>query len=164
MRASLQREGPILTKMWTSRLWANTDFKMRVWATLRLIASAGLNNSVSHFKRESEQLHVSLEVWVWATPRVFLNACLRTSRFDFNTDFECCVYTITRGLHPARDHISIITDPITGLINSSHNGRVNLHYGGISGDNYTPITPINSLKDYERGEEDFWDFEPRISS
>ena len=45
-------------------------------------------------------------------------------------------------VHVQREtHIFVITDPITGSINSLCNGGVNPHYGGILGDNYTPMTP-----------------------
>ena len=79
-RALLQREGRILTKMWTSHPGANTDFKcrseqicisfqMRVWATQCFTSNAGLSKFVFHlkygseqlrFKRGSEQLHILL--------------------------------------------------------------------------------------------------------
>ena len=62
---------------------------------------AGLSNLVSYFKRGSkeprilrgsEQLHVTRFARVWATPR-----------FDWDTDMECCIYTVTRIPRPAWD-------------------------------------------------------------
>ena len=55
----------------------------------------------------------------------------------------------------ARPRVSVITDPITGSINSQRNVRVNLHYGGILGDNYTPI---NSLESYKEKKEKFFSY------
>jgi len=66
-RASPQREGHISTKMRTSRPWAN----------------AGLSNSASLFKRGSKKLRVSLQIWVWATPRLTSNASLSNFASQF---------------------------------------------------------------------------------
>jgi len=71
--ASLQREGRILTKTRTSRPWAHANFKR------------GMSNSVFHFKRGPEQLCISPQTQVWATPHFNFNACLLASCFDFNT-------------------------------------------------------------------------------
>ena len=55
----LKRESCIHGQMWTS--------------------NADLSNSAFHFKCESEQLHISLQTRVWATPHFTLNAGLSKS-------------------------------------------------------------------------------------
>jgi len=56
MRTSLQREGRVSTEMETLRPKKNRDFK---YESEELCIS-----------RESEQLRVSLQIRVWATPRL----------------------------------------------------------------------------------------------
>ena len=58
--------------------------------------------------------------------------------------------------------VFVVTDPITGSINSPHNMGVNPHYGGILGKNYIPEHPINSLESYEEKRGLFGDIRLRL--
>ena len=98
--------------------------------------NASLSNSTSYFKRGSKQLGALRPTRVWEILCLTSNASLSNSAL-----WDVRVYNKQREIRIQRKtYVSIVTDPITGSINSQRNKRVNPHYGEILGDNHTSMT------------------------
>jgi len=104
-----QREGRVSIKMQISRPRRKANIKrgsekpwvslqMRVWATPRLISSAGLSNSALHFKRGSEIPCVSFQMQVWATLRPISSVGLSNSALHFKRGSEKPCVSLQMGI------------------------------------------------------------------
>ena len=96
------------------------------------------NHSAKHGDDEGKSKSPH-ETFAHAPIRTGGNLPIRDMRPDPLTAVPC-LHNSARSASSARP-ISVVTGPITGSINSPHNVGVNLHYGGILKDNYTPKTP-----------------------
>ena len=101
-----------------------------------------------HIRYGSEKPCVSLQTRVWATPRSNWDARV------YNKQHEIRVQRETR--------VSVVTDPITGSINSPHNVELISIMEEFYGTIIPPWFPINSLRSYEEKRGFFRDWELRI--